>query len=297
MGIGEIYALGCAVVWACAVMFFKRLGASLPPFELNLFKNTLGSLGFVVVIGVLLALGTIDWPDWNARHILALSLSGVLGVTLADSMMLRSLNLLGAGRMAVVDCLYTPCMILGSFLFIAEPITIWHGIGAVFVLSGVLIAAFEAGSSISIRDRNEGVFLGATSMLIMAFSITAVRPLMDEMPLLFFVEIRLVAAVIAGVVYLMIRRRMRATVRLFQRRDLPWLELLTGSFLGAFLGMALWIAGFKYTNTSTAAILNQSSLIFILILAAMFLGEKMTPRKLAGAAIAFAGICITSLVG
>jgi len=50
----------------------------------------------------------------------------------------------------------------------------------------------------------------------------------------------------------------------------------------------------KYTNTGTAAILNQTSTIYVIIFAAIFLGEPFTKRKAVSVAIALAGIALVT---
>jgi len=42
VGWGEFFALSSALVWALAVILFRRSGETLPAFELNLFKNLFG---------------------------------------------------------------------------------------------------------------------------------------------------------------------------------------------------------------------------------------------------------------
>ena len=51
----------------------------------------------------------------------------------------------------------------------------------------------------------------------------------------------------------------------------------------------------KYTKVGIAAILNQSSTVYVLILAAVFLHEPFTRRKLVASALAIAGILLVTL--
>jgi drug/metabolite transporter (DMT)-like permease len=65
--------------------------------------------------------------------------------------------------------------------------------------------------------------------------------------------------------------------------------------LGSYLGLMCWIGGLKYTKVGVAAILNQSSTIYILILAAIFLKEPFTRRKLVASLVALAGILLVTV--
>ena len=74
-----------------------------------------------------------------------------------------------------------------------------------------------------------------------------------------------------------------------------WRFTLPATILGSFLALMFWIAGMKYTHTGIAAILNQTSTIFILVFASIFLREPFTRRRLIAAAAALAGIIMVTL--
>jgi drug/metabolite transporter (DMT)-like permease len=59
--------------------------------------------------------------------------------------------------------------------------------------------------------------------------------------------------------------------------------------------MILWLAGYKYTQASVAAILNETASVFILVLAAFWLKETMTRRGLAGVALTLTGVVVMLL--
>jgi drug/metabolite transporter (DMT)-like permease len=59
--------------------------------------------------------------------------------------------------------------------------------------------------------------------------------------------------------------------------------------VGNYLAMLLWIGGFKYNSASVASILNQTATLFTVVLAVVFLGEKLTGRKLVAVALGFVG--------
>ncbi len=74
-----------------------------------------------------------------------------------------------------------------------------------------------------------------------------------------------------------------------------WKVAIPAAVTGAYLAMVLWIAGMKYTQASTAAILNQTSAVFVLPIAALVLHEAITRRKLAAVALSMAGIVLVTL--
>lgn len=71
--------------------------------------------------------------------------------------------------------------------------------------------------------------------------------------------------------------------------------MLPGSFLGAYLSMVIWMGGMKYTQASIASALNQTSNVFIFILAALLLKEPVNLIRMIAIILAFAGVVIVTL--
>jgi drug/metabolite transporter (DMT)-like permease len=95
----------------------------------------------------------------------------------------------------------------------------------------------------------------------------------------------------AAIIYLNGYSSLKETVT----RGFGHVSLLAGSFLGTFLSVIFWLAGYKFTLAGRAAIYNQLSTIFIIILAAIFLKEVMTKKKWAAVSLALAGAFIVSV--
>jgi drug/metabolite transporter (DMT)-like permease len=68
--------------------------------------------------------------------------------------------------------------------------------------------------------------------------------------------------------------------------------MVLGTVLGSYLSIVAWLAGFKYAQAGIAALLNQTSTVLVVLLAAVFLGERMTRLKMVAVAMAFAGTAI-----
>jgi len=73
-----------------------------------------------------------------------------------------------------------------------------------------------------------------------------------------------------------------------------WRTIIHMALLGPFLATVLWIAGFKFLEAGRAAIYNQLSTVFIILLAYFLLGEKLTKRKMLGVVLAIAGASIVA---
>jgi len=123
MGIGEFYALVCALLWASAVVLYKYIGDSLSANTLNLVKNIIG-LSLLLPTALIfegLALPALSLNEW-----LIVIASGYFGIAVADTWYLQALRYLGAGRTAIVASLYSPFVVILSIIFLGEQLAIWQ---------------------------------------------------------------------------------------------------------------------------------------------------------------------------
>lgn len=283
---GEILALLTAVAWATAVILFKRAGEVVHPIGLNLFK---GALASVLLFPTILLIGENPFRPASASDYILMFVSGTIGIGIADTLFFICLNRLGAGLTAIVDCLYSPSIITLSLLFLGESLATIQIIGAVLIISAVLTATRAKG--VEARSRKEvitGVLIGALSQIANGAGVVMVKPLLDRSPLLWVVQWRLVAGSVSLALLLLFFRNRKAIVKsVFTRSRLGY--TLIGSFIGAYVAMMLWLAGMKFTQASVAAALNQTSNVFIFILAALVLKESITSTKVLAIGLAIVG--------
>ena len=270
---GEAFALATAMTWAFAVILFKKSGERVHPIGLNQFKNI---LAIVLLIPTMLVLSRPLFPQVPVTDYLILLASGALGIGIADTLFFHSLNMLGAGRSSIVDCLYSPFIIVLSVLWLGESLSVIQGLGAVLIISAVLAIAGEKDiRSIDRRHLLLGVFLGAVAMAAMAVGIVMAKPVLDQDELLWVTLVRLIGGVLILTVLLFTHPDRITIVRSITSVG-HRAYTLSGSLIGGYLSMIIWLAGMKYTQASTAAALNQTSNIFIFIFAAIFLKERIT---------------------
>jgi drug/metabolite transporter (DMT)-like permease len=287
--LGEILALSCALLWAIAVILFRKSGETVSPSGLNLFKNT---LALILFIPTSLILKVPLFPEISLGDYLIVMASGIIGLTISDTLFFRSLNLLGAELSAIVDCLYSPFIIGLSVLFLKERMSGLQILGVVLIISAVLgVSGIREKKYISKRDLGMGILFGVLAMATMAVGIVMLKPVLNRTPLLWVTEARLLAGCAGLAVYLLFHPRGKQIFgSLVSVRN--WQYMLPGSFLGAYLAMVIWLGGMKYTQASIASALNQTSNIFVFILAAIILKEPVTLIRVIAIILAFSGAFI-----
>jgi drug/metabolite transporter (DMT)-like permease len=284
--IGEICSILTAFVWAVAVILFKKSGERVHPIALNLFKNTLALILFFPTLWLL------HQPLWNQAPVstyLLFMASGAIGIGIADTLFFKALNQIGAGLTAIVDCLYSPFVIALSVLWLQEHLTLLQLMGALMVVIAVASTTSKGTvKEITRRDLFAGLLWGVVAVACMAIGIVMVKPLLNRSPLLLATEVRLLGGA-AALCLIVLLHPMRHSILRSTISKGSWIYMLPGSFVGAYVAMLLWVAGMKYAPASISSALNQTSTIFVVIMAALFLHEPLTPRRIGAIVLAVAG--------
>lgn len=281
---GEIFALLTALFYAAAFILYKRSVAFVSPLALNLFKNCVALILFVLSAAFLNT--TVSIP---AGDLLLMLISGAIGIGISDTLLFMALSRLGASRTALVDCLYSPFVIFLSFLMWNETLKPLALLGGVLILGSVAVSSSRNfGIVISRRQFWIGCGLGAASMATVAFAVVVIKPLLNTYPLSWLIAIRMAGGVAILFLYIPFSSERKSVFAVF-RPHRAWKVMFWGTFFGAYLSLFCWLAGFRYAKAGIVALLNQTSTIMIVIFAAMFLKEPMTKLKILAVVMASAG--------
>ena len=275
-----------------AVILFRISGRTIHPVGLNLAKTV---LALAVMVPTLLVLGEPLAPAVPFETTGLLLLSGILGIAVSDTLFFYALNRLGASLTAIVDCFYSPFVIAMSFVLLGERLTPVQLVGAALVLSAVLTLSKEGQlEKIGRKDLALGILFGVLAMFFVAFGIVMVKPVLGSVSVYWSTFVRLAGGSLALAVLVPFLRNRRAILApLLELRN--WKALLPASFFGSYLSLILWMGGMKYAQASVAAVLNQLNTIFIVIIAAIFLKERLTGWKILAVILAFAGAYLASM--
>lgn len=279
-------AIGCAVAWALAVMAWRRL-KHLEPVALNLFKTGLAS---ALLILTMMALGIRLDLERSLGDWVGLVLSGVLGLAVADTLFLAGLRRIDASVAAVTDCAYSPTVLLLSAVFLREPMRATLLVGAPLVVVGLLVVSWTRGQSRGAAIDKGGVALAVGGVILTAVAVVMAQPALQRSDLIEATTVRLVAGAAGLLLAQLVAGRGRQALSLFRPQP-AWKLAIPATVLGTYIAMILWLGGMKYGTASRAALLNQSAVVFVLLLS-RFTGEPVPLRRWIGAGIAVAGVVV-----
>ena len=287
---GDLYAVITAVCWSSAVILFDISTKNFTAIQLNVLKNFIGVFGFILTI----ILFSIPSPNFSQQDIFTLALSGFLGILIADGLFLESLRRLGSGISAVVSTIYTPTVFIIAFILFNETINLHSYIGGVLVLGGITISVFQPPKTIKKRDLYIGILFGIMANILTAYSVLIIKPIMKNNSVVYVALYRFSIGFIFGILINILKSGIKQVIKKF-KQGLTNKYVILGAFLGTYLSVIFWLAGYKYTLAGRAAIYNQLSTVFIIILARVFLKEPMTSKKIIGVSLAIFGAMIVSV--
>lgn len=291
--LGKIMALMCAVVWAGAVILFKLAGDRIRPLALNLYKTM---LTVILLFPLLLLLKIPLIPaGMPGKYWLAVMASGILGIAVSDTLFFACLNRLGAGMTAIVDALYAPFVMTATWLFLLQKPRLEQVGGALLVIAAVLTVAYrKSGSPLPTRRVISGIFFGVAAMAIMAVSIVLMQPVLSGASVFWVTELRMLSALtVLLAMFAWQKDRRQLLAPLWQKGSRHY--AFWGALLGNLISMTLWVGAFKFTAVNSAAVLNQTNTVFVVVMASVFLKETFTRRRLLATVLAVAGSLLVLL--
>lgn len=281
--------MASAVVWSITVILLRLSGLRLAPLPLTFFKSAVASLCF---LATLLYLGIPLVPELQPEQYARLVVSALLGISIADTLFVAALNRLGASLQALADCIYAPSVAGVGFLMFGESLSVWEVLGGCLVLGGVVVGmGLRFDGEENPKRLVQGLLLAAAAHVIMAVGILMVRDIFREHSVVLVCAYRFMAATFMLGLYGWWKKEDLWAG--FRATDLyPW--TITLSVLGPYLATIFWTSGFKNTTPGRAAIYNQLSTVFVIILARIFLAERLTKRRLIGVLLAVMGSIIVA---
>ncbi|AKG24574.1 membrane protein [Calothrix sp. 336/3] len=286
---GELAALGAAGLWAIASVVYGRLGASIPPLQLNLCKG-------VVAIALLLFTIAITgqfFPHISLQSLSLLILSGMVGIGLGDTAFFATINTLGARQALLMETLAPPITAILALAFLNETLNsrAWCGILLTIIGVGFVVTERTSQTVISRKSFYKGILFGLLAAIAAAIAAVLSRAAFAQSDInpLWAALIRLVG----GVLILIIWGVFSPSQERWQLQRLQSTPILTGilfaAFCGTYLGIWLQQIALKLTAAGIASTLLQTSPVLIIPIA-IYLGEKVTWRAIAGVCVAIIGV-------
>lgn len=279
---GILSALLSACSWAFGTITFERIGKAVPFVGITFLKGVFSILLMIVLILFTGGLYNIGWWEFSF-----LSLSGIIGIAIGDSLFFKSLQDLGAKVQVIFFLLGQVLTMVLSLLFLGEILTVEQYIGASILLGGVVVTTW--GTQTNHPNKSRGIILGLLSMLCFSISAIMVKAAIADVPVITATFYRMLFGTIFTLGYGVASKNFKSWVTPLRDKKLCGLFILNVVVI-TYGGFLLSMAAIKFISVSLASVLSATEPLFVLLLAFIINKDRATKRELIGAAITLIGL-------
>lgn len=291
MGLGEIFAVLAAVVWALSTILYKGFSHHLTPMQLNISKGVLATLMMLIVITLAqdIAIPTqiTSWA-WLIG-------GGIIGIAVGDSAYFTALRNIGPARTLVIESLAPALVGIFNIVLLNHYLSAFAWLGIVITTIGVVIA-IKPSSALPKVERScyrKGVLFALIAATCQALGMVMSKGALNNeaMSSLWAALIRLVAGTlsVALVVAIFKSGEFRQAITLKGVNGKHW--FFAAVFLGTFLGLWLQLGAVKYTDPAIAQTIFATAPLIVMSIG-MMKRESISPSMLVGGLLALTGVGI-----
>lgn len=281
--IGVLIAVLSAASWAMGTIIFEKIGKVMPAAGITFFKSAMS----VVLMAALMLVFGFEIP--TGRQLLLLAISGVIGISVGDTLFFRSLQNLGVKMQVLYFILGQVLTVFLSYLFLGEILTLLQYIGAFIVIIGVLLVIFN--KSDNRPNKVRGIIEGFLAMLCYSISIIVIKSVVEDVSAVTATFYRMLFSVVFVLIGGLFSKQIKTWATPLKKRKTLGLFVLNAAIV-TYGGFLLSVLALKYIDVSVASILSTTEPLFALLFAFLINRDKPTRRELLGAAITFIGVLI-----
>ena len=279
---GILSALLSACSWAFGTITFERIGKVVPFVGITFLKGV-----FSIVLMILLLIFTGGLYSIGLWEFSFLALSGIIGITIGDSLFFKSLQDLGAKTQVIYFLLGQILTMILSLLFLGELLSLEQYIGAFVLLSGVVVTTW--GTQSNHPNKLRGIVFGLLSMTCFSLSAIMVKAAISEVPVITATFYRMLFGTIFTLGYGLASKNFSSWVKPLRDRKLLCLFIFNVIVI-TYGGFLLSMAAIKFISVALASVLSATEPIFVLLLAFLIMKEKASKRELIGTVITLIGL-------
>ncbi|GBD23910.1 hypothetical protein HRbin29_01583 [bacterium HR29] len=285
-------ALTAAFLWAITSTMLRALGQAASPLWIGVVRLWVAS-AFILLVATVLG-DAMALPGITPGAAAAVAGSGILAYAAGDTLYIRALARFGMGSVFPATMSgFIGLTVLGGVVLLGEPFTPGLGVGGAAIVAGVWLltrgrepVAVSGGGAAGASRWEELAFVGSIAALWTAATLWLTWG-QGDLPPLAVGAVRTPVAAIALTLLAVAADRNGAGQLVGNWRLL--VGAATAGLVGTGVGSLLYILALQDAGAARTAVLSSTSPVWGLPLAILVLGERATPARLAGTALAVGG--------
>lgn len=281
---GIIAALLSAASWAFGTVMFDRIGKVVPYVGLTFLKGIISIVFMVALLAFTGGLQPIGMWEFSF-----LVLSGIIGISIGDSLFFKSLQDLGAKVQVIFFLLGQIFTMILSLFLLGELLSVKQYVGSIILLAGIVVVIW--GKQENHPNKSRGIACGLLSILCFSVSAILVKVAIADVEVITATFYRLVFGTVFTLGFGVAVQQFRSWIEpLKDKRTLC--QLVFNVFVITYGGFLLSMVAIKHVSVSLASVLSTTEPVFVLLLAYIVNKEKVSRQEIIGTLITILGIVI-----
>lgn len=281
---GIIVALLSAASWAFATVVFDRIGKVVPYVGITFLKGI-----FSIILMIVLLIFTGGLHEIGIWEFSFLALSGIIGISVGDSLFFKSLQDLGAKVQVIFFLLGQIFTMILSLLLLGELLSLGQYIGAIILLTGIVVVIW--GKQENHPNKVRGIVCGLLSILCFSVSAIMVKMAIADVEVVTATFYRMAFGTIFTLGFGVMGKQLPSWVKPLRDKRLLALFILN-VFVITYGGFLLSMVAIKLISVSLVSVLGTTEPVFVLLFAYLINKEKITKQEVIGTMITLAGLFI-----
>jgi drug/metabolite transporter (DMT)-like permease len=273
------------VIWGSNFTVVKVAIRYIPQLPFNSLRLLAASAAFLLAIAVREGWPTLTRSEW--RRIIQLA---IVGHVIYQLCFVAALSRTTVANSALIFA-FTPIVVaLLTSLLGHERIQLTRWAGALLSLAGIYFVV--GGGAASAGATMAGNLLAAGAMLCWAVYTVGARPLLETRSAL---TVTGYSMAVGSLLYVPLAWSGLQDLRWSTVPVSAWVALVLSALLALFVAYMIWYTAVQTIGGTRTAMYSNVTPVVAMVAAAIWIGEPITLRKLAGAAAVIAGLAVTRL--
>lgn len=247
------------------------------------------SLRFLIaalILGILLFLKNPRGLKLSKKTLSHCVVLGILGYALFSSCFFQALSGLSASLTVLLLYTFPLFVTVGASLFLSEPISRFGFLA--LIVTGTGLVSLVAGD-VQVTQRVAILFGIGSAIFYSLYILLSKKWLAHENPFITTFYIQLFAALALSLIHLHDFHRIVFIIKT------AWLPVLGASIISTIFAMSLFLSGLRRLTSSETSILSTTEPVIALLVAYVFLNERLLPWQVFGAVLVVTGLVLTAM--
>jgi drug/metabolite transporter (DMT)-like permease len=290
--IGELSALGVAIVWTITALAFEDASNKVGSLNVNLLRLPIALV--LLCIFTIFSRGIALPTDATSHQWIWLTLSGLVGFVFGDLFLFKAFTYIGSRFSMLIMTIVPPFTAFIGWLTLNEKLGLFNFLGMFLTIGGIILAVN------SHKDKATNKF-SKKSVLGIAFAIGGAigqggglilsKIGMQNYNAFASSQIRIIAGIIGFTTIILIMGRMKECIPALKNKS-GMKSILIGSFFGPFIGVSLSLFSIQHTNTGVASTIMSIVPILIIPASVYMFKQKINLAEIIGAILSVSGVAL-----